>query len=125
MKKEMGVGRCGAACCLCKDNDTCKGCDKDIKNHMACENLRCSREKNITGCYNCDIDCQNGMMGEKTAAAFSTFIRRYGVETLIECLERNEKQGVLYHRDGYKGDYDVPETQEGVVDFIMTGKLPE
>lgn len=124
MKKELGVGRCGLACCLCSQSGTCKGCTADIKNHGWCENLRCSREKNIDGCYNCDADCQSGMMGKKKAVAFSTFIRRYGVETLLECLERNEQKGLVYHRDGTSGDYDLPNTVEETVDLIMTGELP-
>lgn len=64
------------------------------------------------------------MMGKKKAVAFSTFIRRYGVETLLECLERNEQKGLVYHRDGTSGDYDLPNTVEETVDLIMTGELP-
>lgn len=26
MKRELGIARCGLACCLCSENVTCKGC---------------------------------------------------------------------------------------------------
>ena len=34
------------------------------------------------------------------------FVKRYGEEELLNCLERNDKNGVVYHRDGINGDYD-------------------
>jgi len=37
---------------------------------------------------------------------FTLFIKRYGIEELRNCLERNEKNGVVYHRGGINGDYD-------------------
>lgn len=37
---------------------------------------------------------------------FTVFAKRYGLETLLDCLERNEKNGVIYHREGLIGDYD-------------------
>ena len=29
MKRELGIARCGLACCLCSENITCKGCKRD------------------------------------------------------------------------------------------------
>ena len=29
MKRELGIARCGLACCLCSENVTCKGCKSD------------------------------------------------------------------------------------------------
>ena len=34
------------------------------------------------------------------------YIKRYGEPNLLDCLERNEKAGVVYHREGIVGDYD-------------------
>ncbi len=48
MKRELGIARCGLACCLCSENDHCLGCssakcpDKDW-----CENRKCSIEKTV------------------------------------------------------------------------------
>ena len=29
MKRELGIARCGLACCLCSENVLCKGCRRD------------------------------------------------------------------------------------------------
>nr|WP_330366735.1 hypothetical protein [Butyrivibrio sp. VCB2001] len=29
MKRELGIARCGLACCLCSENVTCKDCKRD------------------------------------------------------------------------------------------------
>lgn len=55
MKRELGIARCGLACCLCSEN---------------------------------------------------LFIKKYGIEEFLDCLEKNEKNGVVYHRKGINGDYD-------------------
>lgn len=48
MKRELGIARCGLACCLCSENDKCKGCDWDGCNGVSwCENRKCSIEKDI------------------------------------------------------------------------------
>lgn len=41
---------------------------------------------------------------------------------LLDCLERNEKNGVLYHREGINGDYDDFEDVEALISFIQSGK---
>ena len=28
MKRELGIARCGLACCLCSENAACKGCKR-------------------------------------------------------------------------------------------------
>lgn len=46
MKRELGIARCGLACCLCSENTHCAGCnsgqcpDKDW-----CQNRNCSMER--------------------------------------------------------------------------------
>ncbi len=37
---------------------------------------------------------------------FTVLAKRYGFEVLLDCFERNEKNGVIYHREGLIGDYD-------------------
>jgi RimJ/RimL family protein N-acetyltransferase len=39
-----------------------------------------------------------------------------------EILERNERAGVVYHREGITGDYDDFDDLEELIDFIKTGK---
>jgi len=54
---------------------------------------------------------------------FTAFAKRYGEEELLNCLERNEKSGVVYHREGIIGDYDNFDDVENLIDFIQTGRL--
>ena len=48
MKRELGIARCGLACCLCSENEVCKGCKRDgfielswCKDAEWCEVRRC------------------------------------------------------------------------------------
>jgi hypothetical protein len=52
---------------------------------------------------------------------FTLFIKRYGLEELLDCLERNEQNGVIYHREGIVGDYDDFNDVEELIKFIKTG----
>lgn len=49
-------------------------------------------------------------------------MKRYGVEKLLDCLERNEQKGVVYHREGFHGDYDDFEDVEELIAFILAGE---
>ena len=122
MKRELGIARCGLACCLCTENDTCNGCnsgkclDKDW-----CENRKCSLENNYSHCFNCNQDCRKGLLSKIKPYGFTIFVKRFGEEMLLDCLERNEKMGVVYHREGINGDYDDFEDVEELINFIRTG----
>ena len=48
--------------------------------------------------------------------------KKYGVEHLLDCLERNEANGVVYHREGINGDYDDFQTVEELMEFIESGE---
>lgn len=124
MKREMGFARCGLACCMCSDNDNCKGCTAgDCTGKEWCHNRKCSMEKGIDSCMVCEnVDCREGMFERAKPLAFAEFIRRYGEEELLNCLERNEKAGIIYHKDGFRGDYDELEDVEAIISFIRTGK---
>lgn len=124
MKRELGIARCGLACCLCSENVNCGGCDSDAcPDHERCENRRCSVEKGITHCYMCGEDCKKGLLSKIKPYAFTLFAKRYGIERLLDCLQENEKNGIVYHRKGIYGDYDEFEDAEQLIDFIMTGKF--
>ena len=106
MKRELGIARCGLACCLCSENTTCDGCDSgQCPDKDWCENRKCSISRKIGHCYECTGKCRKGLLGKIKPYAFTEFARRYGEDYLLDCLERNEKNGVIYHRDGINGDY--------------------
>lgn len=123
MKRELGIARCGLACCLCSENETCNGCDSaDCPDYTRCENRKCSIEKYLAGCHACEMDCKRGLLDKIKPYAFTLFIKRYGKESLLDCLEENEKRGVVYHRQGIIGDYDDFDDVEKLIEFIKTGK---
>ena len=48
MKRELGIARCGLACCLCSENEHCNGCNSgDCPDKDWCENRKCSLEKSV------------------------------------------------------------------------------
>lgn len=122
MKRELGIARCGLACCLCTENVTCIGCDSgECPDKAWCENRKCSIAKELGHCYDCKEDCKKGLLSKIKPYAFNEFIKRYGEEALLDCLERNEKMGVVYHREGINGDYDDFDDVEQLIAFIQTG----
>lgn len=123
MKKELGIARCGLACCLCSENVQCGGCDSgNCPDTEWCENRKCSKEKNIDNCFLCEEDCRKGLLAKIKPYGFTLFAKRYGIETLLSCLEENEKKGIVYHRQGIVGDYDDFNDVEELIRFIQTGK---
>ena len=122
MKRERGMARCGLACCLCSED--CAGCkSEECHDREWCENRKCTIEKGIDGCYACDkSECRANMLGKIKPYGFTLFIRRYGIEKLMDCLEKNEKAGVVYHRQGVMGDYDDFTDVEELIQFILKGK---
>ena len=123
MKRELGIARCGLACCLCSENEHCRGCNSaDCPDKDCCENRKCSIKKNISHCHDCDLDCKKGLLSKIKPYGFSLFVKRYGEEELLNCLERNEKNGIIYHRDGINGDYDDFDDVEALIRFIKDGK---
>ena len=64
---------------------------------------------------------KKGLLGKIKPYTFTLFAKKYGEEKLLDCLERNEKNGVLYHRAGVNGDYDDFDDVEQLMNFILTG----
>ena len=132
MKRELGIARCGLACCLCSENVECKGCKRDgflelswCKDAEWCENRKCVIEKDLNGCYECEpLNCKKGLYADKIKPrAFAEYAKRYGLDDLLDHLESNEKAGIVYHREGIIGDYDSFDDIETLIAFIKTGKL--
>lgn len=122
MKRELGIACCGLACCLCSENENCGGCDSgSCPDFDRCENRKCSLARGISHCHVCPEDCRRGLLGKIKPYGFTLFIKRYGMDALLDCLERNEKQGVVYHRQGYDGDYDDFDDVEALIRFIRMG----
>ncbi len=124
MKRELGIARCGLACCLCAENEHCGGCHSEHCSGAGwCETRKCAIENGFSHCFVCsNTDCRKGLLSKMKPLAFTEFARKYGVEHLLDCLEQNEKNGVVYHRTGITGDYDGFESIEMLMKFIETGE---
>lgn len=121
MKRELGIARCGLACCLCSEN--CSGCNSgECPDREWCENRKCSLSKSIGHCYECEEECRNGLLAKIKPYGFTEFVKKYGEKELLDCLERNEANGIVYHRNGIMGDYDDFNDVEKLMDFIKTGE---
>ena len=48
---------------------------------------------------------KKGLLGKIKPYTFTLFAKNME-KKLLDCLERNEKMGVVNHRDGINGDYD-------------------
>ena len=122
MKRELGIARCGLACCLCSENINCNGCNSEkCPDKENCENLKCSKEKGISHCFRCSNDCHKGLLKKIKPYGFTVFAKRYGINALLDCLSRNEKIGIVYHREGIIGDYDDFDDLEELIEYIKTG----
>lgn len=123
MKRELGIARCGLACCLCSESAHCAGCNSDQCPDKAwCENRKCSLAKGVAQCAACTENCRKGLLAKVKPYAFTLFVKRYGQDALLDCLERNEQRGIVYHREGITGDYDGFEDVEELIRFIQTGE---
>lgn len=123
MKRELGIARCGLACCLCSKNDECSGChSEECPDKEWCENRNCSIANNYAHCYECPSPCKKGMLSKVKPYTFTLFVKRHGEKALLDCLEQNEKKGIIYHRDGISGDYDGFNDAEELIAFILTGE---
>lgn len=79
-------------------------------------------ERGLDGCYACARMCRTGLLSKIKPYGFTLFIKRYGVEKLLDCLEQNERKGVVYHREGIYGDYDDFTDVEELIRLIRTGE---
>ncbi|MFA6857016.1 MAG: DUF3795 domain-containing protein [Treponema sp.] len=145
MDRSKGIGRCGLACCICTANEgKCPGCRKDGCPDMDwCLQYTCSRKKGLHGCWECaDAPCSTDNLTEDQLSAvkesslnkknmfaglkmraFTLFVKQYGEEKLMDCLERNEKAGVVYHEQGsFCGDYDRCADENAVFNLLLNGK---
>ena len=125
MNRALGIARCGLACCLCTENVHCSGCNSgECPDRDWCENRKCSMERHYAHCSDCTSVCRKGLLAKIKPYGFTLFVQRYGEAALLDCLERNEKAGIIYHRTGLNGDYDDFDGVEQLIDFIRTGERP-
>ena len=125
MDRIKGIAYCGLACCVCSHNADCAGCrNEGCDIWEECRSYHCCQDKGLDGCWACnEYPCDNPLFDKARVRAFIAFIARYGENKLLDCLERNEAAGMVYHEDGrITGDYDIPATEEEIHKLILNGK---
>ena len=125
MQKEKGVAYCGLACCVCGENATCVGCrNEGCKDKEWCKNFHCCKEKGLQGCWECEeFPCTGSMLDKVRICAFASFVKEYGEEEMMRCLEKNEAAGITYHYPGQLvGDYDRYSTEREIMNMLKEGK---
>lgn len=132
VKKVAGasIAFCGLPCSLCRPEEECR-CNSD--NHCGkrlspdgCFQYGCCTKKGLAGCWECaDAPCGRDMHapGKIKIRAFIRCIKEDGMEKFLEYLSRNEKSGIVYHRSGIYGDYDLG-TEEEVLDLLRIKRKP-
>ena len=122
--RDKGIAYCGLACVVCCENATCAGCrNSGCTNKDWCKNFNCCKEKGINGCWECSgFPCEGGMLDNLRIRAFATFVKDNGESEFLDCLEKNDKNGVVYHYQGELiGDYDKFNTEEEIINMIKQG----
>lgn len=125
MDRHKGIAFCGLACAVCSKNNECAGCrNEGCEDKEQCKNLQCCKAKNLNGCWECsEFPCTGSELDNLWIRAFARFAREYGEEILLDLLEKNGKDDIAYHYRGQlNGDYDIPETEEGIFDMLLNGK---
>ena len=90
MKRELGIARCGLACCLCSENKKCNGCYSDTcPDYIQCENRKCAMEKELPGCYACEMDCKRGLLNKIKPYGFTLFTQTSHIKNGI-CSLKNQ-----------------------------------
>jgi hypothetical protein len=122
------ISCCGLLCNLCCSDGTCD-CHSENKcgkksSSEGCFQHKCCTEKGFRGCWECpDFSCEKDMFNDEhlRLKTFVKCIKEDGINTFSEYILRNHKNGIVYHRNGYKGDYDLA-SEEKILNLLRKGK---
>lgn len=122
--KEMlnGVGYCGLVCMFCNGCNNCREKDSGIRiEDIECYHKRCALISGLNGCWECKkFPCSEGnMFNNIRVRSFVQFIKDEGLETFMDCIVRNQQNGITY---GENNDYDKVSTSEEIIGLINQGK---
>lgn len=121
---EKDLALCGLACVLCSHED-CPGCRaRGCKEGSDCSVYQCATGKGLDGCYQCDVfPCEEKMLQGVRNKAFNRYAKEHSKQALLYRLRDNFEKGIVYHKpDGLKGDYDMMETENEIIQLIQFGK---
>ena len=118
------ISYCGLICCLCSNDGSCDCKTNNQCNRNGCFQYACCNERGYVGCWECpDFCCDKDMFNEEhlRLKTFVKCIKEDGIENFSRYILRNLQNGILYHRNGYQGDYDL-DTEEAILHLIRTGE---
>jgi hypothetical protein len=123
------ISYCGLICGLCRPDHSCNcktgnHCGKRLS-PQGCYQYNCCREKDIEGCWECeDSPCGIDMMSKEKLKlrAFVRCIKEDGIEAFSQYIVKNAQNGIVYHRNGIFGDYDL-DTEEKILNLLRKGKI--
>ncbi len=124
---ENSIAYCGLVCLYCSSDSSCNcksenNCGKRLSNE-GCYQYNCCTSKGINGCWECpDSPCGFDMLAKDKIKmrAFVRCMKEDGVNNFISYLTRNKNAGVVYHKSGVFGDYDLS-TEEEVLRLLRQG----
>ncbi|WP_440977655.1 DUF3795 domain-containing protein [Sedimentibacter sp. LTW-03] len=116
---ENSIEYCGLVCSFCSIEGKCScksgnHCGKRLSPE-GCYQYNCCTTKGINGCWECsDFPCGKDMLAKDKIKmrAFVRCIKEDGILKFISYLEQNQKDGIVYHRSGIIGDYDLSNEDE-------------
>lgn len=126
-KQELvdSIAYCGLVCGMCHLSakcDFCKNAASLCTRSDVCYQRNCCIQRGLEGCWECaQFPCGEDMHApphDLKIRAFVAFIKAEGVEALIDCLMRNEAEGIRY---GQGRDYDGKTSEEEVIRLLQTG----
>jgi hypothetical protein len=131
MTKEQiknSISYCGLLCILCSPDGSCdcrskNNCGKK-SSEEGCFQHDCCIKNGYSGCWECpNFSCDKDMFNEKhlRIKTFGKCIIEDGIDKFSEYILHNHENGILYHRNGYNGDYDL-DTEEAILGLLRNGK---
>lgn len=123
----LSLGRCGLVCSFCKPPEECScggnnHCGKRLS-PQGCYQYTCSKKRGFAGCWECpDAPCGKDMHAKEHVKirAFIRCMKEDGLDAFSGYLARNAGKGVVYHRAGILGDYDLATEEEAL--RLLRGK---
>ena len=119
------IAYCGLVCGMCHmraECDFCKNTASLCARSEVCYQRNCCIQKGLQECWECaEFPCGEDMHGpshDLRIRAFVAFIKAEGAEALVDCLLRNEADGIYY---GHGRDYDGKNSEEEVIRLLKTG----
>jgi hypothetical protein len=122
------ISYCGLICAFCSTDGSCNcrssnRCGKKAS-EKGCFQYECCIKNGYAGCWECpEFSCGKDMFNEEhlRLKTFVKCIKEDGIDKFSEYILRNANNGIVYHRNGNIGDYDL-KSEEKILNLLRKGK---